>query len=207
MKRRALLFLTATAVMIVVAALSMQKKPKPSLLLLEWANKGDKTPPPTAILIELGLKDERPVDWSGRARVTGAKVVHREGYRFRKGDELTNPDGWKASSHRGLRIPPRQPVVARMEGIATVGVVLHLADVDLLATLTIEGPPRVARRPAEVVMRDVLSGKPVSLWGGAARVRLITTATQITDGKTEDDFPAACFGPDGTLWVAYIAYT
>src|SRR5262249_40790239 len=157
-KRRAFLFLTATTVMIVVAALSMQKKPKPSLLLLEWVNKGDKTAPPTAILIEMGLKDERPVDWSGREKVTGAKVVHREGYRFRKGDELTDPDGWKASSHRGLRIPPRQPVVARMEGIATVGVVLHLADVDRLATLTIKVPPGIARRPAEALVRDVLAG-------------------------------------------------
>src|SRR5262249_4762624 len=24
--------------------------------------------------------------------------------------------------------------------------------------------------------------------------------------KTEDDFPAAAYGPDGTLWVAYISY-
>src|SRR5262249_46231384 len=24
---------------------------------------------------------------------------------------------------------------------------------------------------------------------------------------TEDDFPAAAYGPDGTLWVAYISYT
>ena len=137
MKRRALLLFTATAVMIVVATLGMQKKPKSGLLLLEWASKGDKTPPPTAILIEMGLKDERPTDWSGRAKVTGAKVVHREGYRFRKGDELTDPEGWKASSHRGLRIPPRQPVIARLEGIASVGVVLHLDDIKDDAKLTL----------------------------------------------------------------------
>ena len=156
MKRRAFLLFTATAIMVVVATLAVQKKPKSGLLLLEWAAKGDKTPPPTAILIEMGVKDGRPVDWSGRVKVTGAKVVHREGYRFRKGDELTDPDRWKASSHRGLRIPPRQPVVARMEGIATVGVVLHLTDVDRLATLTIEVPfarawkTKVARTPDPV---------------------------------------------------------
>src|SRR4029077_3729696 len=41
-----------------------------------------------------------------------------------------------------------------------------------------------------------------------AVVRRITTATALTTiGKTEDDFPAAAYGPDGTLWVAYISYT
>ena len=42
--------------------------------------------------------------------------------------------------------------------------------------------------------------------GGRGRVRLVTTATPLTSGKTEDDFPAAAYGPDGTLWVAYISY-
>jgi hypothetical protein len=207
MKRRTFLLFTATAVMVVVATLGMQKKSKSGLLLLEWAAKGDKTAPPTAVLLEMGLKDVRPVDWSGRAKVTGAKVVHREGYRFRKGDELTDPDGWKASSHRGLRIPPRMPVIARMEGIATVGVVLHLDDIKDDAKLTLDPRPGSNDKKSSIALKDVLSGAPVSLWGGAARVRLVTTATRLTDGKTEDDFPAACYGPDGTLWVAYIAYT
>src|SRR5438132_335260 len=107
MKRRAFLMVFATAVMVAVAMLGTQKKPKPGLLLLEWANKGDKTAPPVAVLIEMGVKDVRPADWSGRVAVTGAKVVRREGYRFRPEDKLVEPDGWKASSHRGLRVPPR----------------------------------------------------------------------------------------------------
>src|SRR5262249_46158643 len=37
-------------------------------------------------------------------------------------------------------------------------------------------------------------------------VRLVSTATPVVTDKTEDDFPAACYGPDGTLWVAWIAY-
>ncbi len=205
MKRRAFLLLTAAAVMLAVATLGMQKKPKSSLLLLEWAAKGDRTAPPAAVLIELGIKDTQPTDWSGRAAVTGAKVVHREGYRFRKEDRLVEPDGWKASSRRGLRVPPRNPVAARMEPIATVGVVLHLADVDKDAKLTVEPPPGDEKK-AEVALGDVLAGKTAVLWDGKARVRLVTTATPIADGKTEDDFPAACYGPDGTLWVAWIGY-
>src|SRR5439155_4762422 len=37
--------------------------------------------------------------------------------------------------------------------------------------------------------------------------RLVSTATPLVTAKTEDDFPAACYGPDGTLWVAYVSYT
>lgn len=201
--RNIVLVVVAVAAMVAVAALSEKKKPGP--LLLEWANRGSKERPPTAVLIELGLKDKQAEKWSGRAVVNGAKVVHREGYRFRPNDKLLDPDRWEASSHRGLRVPPRSPAVARMEGIATVGVVLHLSDItddaSLLLSTDREGPGKT-----EVKLKDVLAGHAQDLWDGKARVRLVTTATALTHGKTEDDFPAAAYGPDGSLWVAYISY-
>ncbi|HXG09170.1 MAG TPA: hypothetical protein VNK04_05215, partial [Gemmataceae bacterium] len=206
MKRRPLLLLTVSGVMIAVAAVGFQKKPG-GLLLLEWAGKSAEPRPPVAVLIELGLKDERPINWSGRATVTGARVVHREGYRFRDGDKLIDPDRWEASSHRPLRLPKGQPALTKIEGMATVGVVLHLADVQPDAKLTVSPRPESTDQEAAVALKDVLAGKPVPLWGGAAVVRLITTATPVVTAKTEDDFPAACYGPDGTLWVAYISYT
>jgi hypothetical protein len=201
--RNVLVVLVAVAAMVAVAALSEQKKA--TLLLLDWANRGPKERPPSAVLIEFGLKDKTPEKWSGRAVVSGAKVVHREGYRFRPEDKLLDKDRWETSSHRGLRVPPRNPAVARMEGIATVGVVLHLSDIKDDASLTLTTAHEGAEK-AEVKLTDVLAGRTSTLWEGRARVRLITTATPLTAGKTEDDFPAAAYGPDGTLWVAYIAY-
>jgi hypothetical protein len=74
------------------------------------------------------------------------------------------------------------------------------------ATLTVE--PKDADRPKEVVaLKDVLAGHSKKLWAGTAVVRLVTTATPVVTAKTEDDFPAAAYGPDGTLWLAYISYT
>jgi hypothetical protein len=210
--RNVVLVLAAIGAMIAVAALSESKKSSP-LLLLEWAKRGPKDRPPAAVLIEMGMRDKieagaldkKKHDWSGRAIVTGANVVHREGYRFRPEDKLLDKDRWEASSHRGLRVPPRNPAVAIMEGIATVGIVLHLNDIQDDATLTIETAHEGAEK-ASVALKDVLVGKTQELWDGKARVRLITTATPLTSGKTEDDFPAAAYGPDGTLWVAYISY-
>jgi hypothetical protein len=202
--RSVVLVVVTVAAMVAVAALSEKKKA--DLLLLEWAKRGPKERPPAAVLIEMGMKDKQPAKWSGRAVVNGAKVVHREGYRFRADDKLSEPDRWEASSHWGLRVPPRNPAVRLMEGIATVGVVLHLSDIQDDASLTIT-PMHEGAEKTEVRLKDVLAGHTQELWGGKARVRLITTASPLTSGKTEDDFPAAAYGPDGTLWVAYIAYT
>jgi hypothetical protein len=201
--RSIVLVVVAVAAMVAVAALSEKKKP--GLLLLDWANRGAKDRPPAAVLIEMGVKDKQPAKWSGRAVVNGAKVIHREGYRFRPDDKLSDPDRWELSSHWGLRVPPRNPAVRLMEGIAPVGVVLHLSDIQDDASLSLTTAHEGAEK-ADVRLKDVLSGQAQELWGGKARVRLVTTANPLTFGKTEDDFPAAAYGPDGTLWVAYISY-
>ncbi|HEY1381744.1 MAG TPA: hypothetical protein VGF55_33405, partial [Gemmataceae bacterium] len=137
--------------------------------------------------------------------VQGARVVHREGYRFRDGDRLVAPDAWEASSHRPLRVPPRQPAVARMEGMATAGVVLHLADVQPGAVLLLEPKDKEFDR-VTIPIADVLSGRPVPFAGRKAVVRRVSAAAPVVTAKTEDDFPAAAYDPDGTLWVAYVSY-
>src|SRR5262249_55722922 len=137
MKRRILLALAGLALVLLVMGLSTQQ-PR-TLLVLEWAGKAPPETAPTAGLIEMGVGDTKLAktrDWSGSVTATGAKIVHREGYRFRamEGDKLLDGNAWQASSHKGLRVPPKQPQITKLEPIATVGVVLHLADVQPDAT-------------------------------------------------------------------------
>jgi hypothetical protein len=208
MKRRLPLFLAAAAIFL-AAALSSQ--PLPQLLLLEWAGKARPEKMPVAVLIEMGLKDQEPAKWSGHATVEGARVVHREGYRFRAGDKLVAPDGWEASSHYAVtnpeilrRVLPAMANAARQAGgVAGVGIVLQLEEShsNTSLTLTAHGQER-----AVVSLGDVLNGKTVSLWEGKARVRRLSTARPLVTARTEDDFPAATWAPDGTLWIAYISY-
>jgi hypothetical protein len=202
MKRRHVLVLAATGIMIALGAMGSQKQS--SLLILEWAAKAAPEQPPLALLIELGRKDTRPAPWSGRAVVSGAKVVHREGYCFQDKDKLVAPDSWEASSHRPLRVPRGNAALAATEGIVPAGVVLHLADVQPDAALTITAGRD--RDKVVVAVKDILAGQSQLLWNGAASIRRISTATPVEVAKTEDDFPAACYGPDGTLWVAYVSY-
>src|SRR5207302_3883039 len=96
------------------------------------------------------------------------------------------------------------PAISRLLPIATVGVVLHLEDVAADAKVALTLPDGAK---AEVNLSEITGGKSQSLLAGAAVARLVTTATPVATTKAEEDFPAACHGPDGTLWVAYIAYT
>jgi hypothetical protein len=203
--RRMLVVVGVVGLMAAVLGLTAQKE-KNNLLILDWANKAAAENPPVAVLIEFGHKDKEPIDYNSKAAVTGAKVVHREGYRFRGKDRLVEPDGWEVQSHRPIRVPQGNPAAARLEGIVTVGVVLHLADLKPDATLTLE-PADKGDEKAVVELKAIVAGKTQEVWGGKAVVRRATTATILTSGKTEDDFPAAAYGPDGTLWVASISYT
>jgi hypothetical protein len=206
MKRRKVVTLAAAVALVCLALLAAQKK-KAGLLLLDWSGKAKAETPPLALLLEMGLKDPKPRDWSGKASAEGAKVVRREGYRFRPGDELIGDDGWKASSHWGLRVPERNIALRTLEPRATVGVVFHLGDVKADAKLTFELADATLGKKETVAVKDVLAGKPLPLWKGQAALRRVSAATPVAAGKTEDDHPAAAYGPDGTLWVAYISYT
>ncbi len=202
--KRWLLAGAAVAVMVAVSALARQKTSPASVKA--WAANGQVESPTVAVLIELGIKDDNVRDWSGRAVVRGASVGKREGYRFRDKDRLVAPDRWEASSHRGIRVPKGNPAVSKMEPIASVGIVLHLCEVEEDATLTV-ALKGSKRDKVSVSLSAVLAGQTKKLWNGAAQVRLLTTATPLADGPTEDDFPAAAYHPDGSLWVAYTSYT
>jgi hypothetical protein len=206
MKRRHTVFLVALGIMAAVGLLAAQKpKAAGQLLLLDWAAKSSMDTPPVAVLIEMGVRDDARTSWAGRAILSGARVVHRDIYRSREGDKLTDPDGWEVWSRRPIRVPAGKPAIAKPEGFDSAGIVLHLADVKDDAELTVE-MKNAEQGTAKVALKRVLSGQHVPILGGGAVVRLVSTATPVATDKTEDDFPAACYGPDGTLWVAYVAY-
>jgi hypothetical protein len=91
--RRVLLFLAGLALITGMAAVS--SAPRTTPLILKWARKGRAEKPPITILIEVGLKDKKPVNWSGKAEFNGATVVRREGYRFLRGSRLIEPNAWR----------------------------------------------------------------------------------------------------------------
>lgn len=201
--QRVLIALIALGFMAGVALLSGDDEEESELLLMKWANAAPSVPSEVAILVRVGMKDARPTDWPGQATVDGATLVRRETYRFREGDELTEPNGWKIRTRRPAQPRANRPNVTVLP--AEAGVIYYLTDVTPEASLTIEITGEEPRQ-AVVNLADVLAGKPQRLWNGNAQVCRISTDAVTVNTPTEDDFPAACYGPDGTLWLAYISY-
>ena len=193
----------AGAIALVLAAVVVALQTSGSFPSLDWAKKGNLGPARVAVLLEFGPKDIKLRDWSGTAIVTGAKVAHREGYRFQASDKLVGADGWSASTHKPVRAPAGMPQITKLEPVASVGVVLHLTDVqpDAKISVTLKDGEK-----AEVALADVRAGKTVGRWNNTAFARLVTTAIPVAATKAEEDMPAAAYGPDGTLWVAYVSY-
>src|SRR5712692_2605254 len=142
--KRILCMVAAGAVVLGAAAVALQNPA--GYPLLDWAKKASAGKARVAILLEFGHKDISLRDWSGQAVVSGAKVAHSEGYRFRDDDKIhTQPVGkdgaavisWQAKTRPPMRAPKGQPAITKLEPVATVGVVLHLEDVDDKTTLSI----------------------------------------------------------------------
>ncbi len=204
-KKRRILLLSATAVLLAIVGIASQKNNQNTHPVLSRALKATDQAP-VAVVIEMGTLDTSPTDWSGGATIDGADLLESYGYRFRKEDQLINPTKWKASSHRSIRAPRGNPIINRLEGIFTIGVVFHLTNVEKDSTLTVKvNDPNL--KPATVSLSKVLAGETVKLWEGAAVVRPISAPDEVATGPTEDDCPAAAYAPDGTLWVAYTSYT
>jgi hypothetical protein len=192
------------ALMLVLVAIAFALQPVSNFPYLDWAKKAAPAKAVATVLLEFGLKDIVSRDWSGSATVTGANVIQRGGYRFREGDKLVLPNAWEANSRPPIRAPKGMPAVTKLETLATVGIALHLEDVkpDAKITVTLKNGDR-----AEIALSDVLSGNALPLWKGTAVARLMTRTTPVAVTEAEEDHLAAAYGPDGTLWVAYVAYT
>lgn len=209
--KRILSLVGALALVFVVVAFALQNAGSTSQI--DWAKKGSLGKPRIAVLLEFGHKDLKSTDWSGQATITGATLVLSQGYRFRDEDKILprpveDPPAkdtviaWQAKSRPPVRAPKGQPAITKLEPVATVGVVLHLEDVSEKSTLSI----LLNDAKEGINLDDIRAGKTVSVANGGGVARLVSAAQPVAATKLEEDHPAACYGPDGTLWVAYIAY-
>ncbi len=194
MTRRHVLQLTSLGIMAAVAALAFQKPEAKKLLILEWAHKAPKETPPVAVLIEMGLKDADAKSWSGNATVTGATVVHREGYRFRDRRQAARSERLAgvvaqadalaaehaAGRHAGtVRHRRRRPAPGRRQARRRF----------------IDSRERAARCDEKVPLKDVLAGKPHAIQNGRAVVRLVTTATPVVIEQDRGRLPRRLLRP------------
>ncbi|MBM4083294.1 MAG: hypothetical protein FJ272_00725, partial [Planctomycetes bacterium] len=154
-----------------------------------------------SLRVLFGLKDREPGRWDGEVKVSPGRVAQISFWRQGAGDELVGANEWKASTHR---VPTRGKAKAKGAGpmgengvLVTLAGVVEESKVDLATT----------RGRVTFMLREMPFGKKLDFSDGAVQVDRVPTSAQLTSGRSEEDFPSAAVGPDGTIWVAYVAFT
>ena len=162
------------------------------------------------IRLMLGVGDDATRSWNGDVRLDQGEVAGLEGWRFRKGDELTGPRSWRAQSRLIRRgTPVRQPPPRERDaGPSTFG-----------ATVTPNGVMISLKAPAEAVLTvttdqgkfdvrlaELVDGSIHRYLNGQVEAQRVPPSIPLVDGPTEDDFPAAITDGQGHVWVAYLAH-
>ncbi|HID76156.1 MAG TPA: hypothetical protein EYP56_09200, partial [Planctomycetaceae bacterium] len=147
------------------------------------------------VLLLLGVGDKQRTSWEGTARVTAGEIRRVAPWRFRP-DDVVDGCGWKTSSHV-LQRPPRGNV--RM---SPTGVVLTVAAPGQ-ATLVVE----TAQGKFQVALDALAPGRAVSALDGRVRIEEVASAWRVTEGPTENDFPACAVGPNGDVWAVLVQHT
>jgi hypothetical protein len=150
-----------------------------------------------SIRVLLGATDRESVSWDGSVRAQGASIVSIEPWRF-EGADAIDGNRWRISTHPAQRFgganqaaPP--PVVAN-------GVVITVSGP---STLDFETP----RGPFQLRTEELAYGRFVSRLDGRVLADRIPAAARVTDTlQDEEDFPSATAGPDGAVWMAYVAF-
>ena len=152
---------------------------------------------PVSIRVLLGATDTQSTSWDGGVRAQGASIISVEPWRFEGNDTITG-DRWRISTHEARRFnggnqATPAPVVAN-------GVVITLSG---SATLDFESP----HGTFQIRTDELAYGRFASRLEGRVLVDRIPATGRITDtAQDEEDFPSAASGPDGTVWMAYVAF-
>ncbi len=155
--------------------------------------------------VRFGLNDTAQTAWDGSVSVSSGEFVQLRDWHPRPENEITPPNRWKLSTHKGVNYrvanylhPPNTGVQAYYW---TPGVVLDVRG---------SGGARVSIETAqgsfEFRSGDVPLGEPQRFLDGSVIVERVPPAEKLTGDEYEDDFVAILGGDSGEVWVAWVAY-
>jgi hypothetical protein len=142
--------------------------------------------------IELGLQDRTATVWDGEIQLSQGKVAGIDVLR-----------GGPGAHSSGSRFTCRSVEIRRPQGTTIFGPILR---VNVEAAMSAHVAVRCAEGKFEFVLTDLPMGEAKPFLEGRASVRRQDGAIRLTGPETEDDFPTMAQGPDGTVWLAYVAY-
>jgi len=142
--------------------------------------------------MKLGLQDKTPAVWDGDLRLSQGTVASIDVLR-----------GGPGAHSRGGHFTCRSVEVRRPQGTTIFGPILRISvEAAMSARVTVQS----AEGKFEFVLSDLPMGEAKPFLEGRVSVRRQDGAVRLTGPETEDDFPTMAQGPDGTIWLAYVAY-
>lgn len=173
--------------------------------------------PPGLIGLELhlGLKSAANTEWEGEVKVSEGRVVAIDVERSRP-DAVVNGARFsvgtvaakKAAAKNKKAANKKKAAVKKADQAkkkqaapqgATIAVTLDAPATATVTVTTRQG--EFAFKPAELPARG-----PKTFLDDEASAERLNAAVRLTPGGTEDDYPAAAKGPDGSVWLASVAY-
>ncbi len=142
--------------------------------------------------------------WDGRVTVSGGKLAGLESLRPRPGDAVED-SSWKLATWQSPSFghPPEkpQPVAGSPVNVFNPGLIVRVAA---------RGRTRLSFETEQGDFRIDLSrlraGARQPLLGGRATVERTLTTQLLSGPDHEDDFAAVAAGPNGQVWVVWVAY-
>ncbi len=150
--------------------------------------------------ILFGGADQEVVDWSGSLSATSGTASIVESFHFGPG-EASDSSTWNCGNQWDgrLQMEPMDQAVfpkARWKGV--------VVDVDGGDTTTVL--IKTAQGSAEFRAGQVRYQEPLERLDGRIRIERIPRSNRMSDSLADDDYPAIAIGPDGRVWVAWIAF-
>ncbi len=158
--------------------------------------------------LRFGVGDRQPAKWDGSITLSQGKVDWISGWRFQQTDKVVGTNGWtaatrRATNQRRTNQPNRAQNRQNNAPVQDNGVVIGLTGVDDATTIEIT----TEQGNVSFVLRDLGYGVVVPELNGRLEIERAAAPQPLTDGATDDDFPAAAIAPDGTVYVACVSFT
>lgn len=153
--------------------------------------------------VRFGMKDADPTDWSGGVKLSEGKVVEISGWRWTLGDKATG-DNWTVHTRaQPAQGQPEVPADGKRAPLGDNGVVLKLTGTTPATQVQINaGAVKAAFKLA-----DLPYGKRLVEMKGNFEVERTPSVEPLVMTEADEDYPAAAVAPDGTIYVAWLAFT
>lgn len=150
--------------------------------------------------ITFGGADPAVADWSGSLSATAGNASIIASYHFGAG-ETFDESAWKCGNQWDGRLQMEPRDQAAFSPTRWKGIVVDVEGGDATAVSI-----RTAHGDATFRAGEVRYHEPLERLGGRIRIERVPSSQRMSDSLGDDDYPAIAIGPDGRVWVAWIAF-